>query len=202
MPTKTATQNLTIPSSTDYIEDQWLYQQTMASELEARFNSHALDVARYTPRQLAVIDCTITRNYTIADPNRYDRFVTFDSVLVDTGGMADLSNNPWALTPQETGYYHYSAYVKILPSGCTGPGAVQLNLGTYGSGTIAANSSDSYSTEVALTGSTSVNASGELMVSAVGSAFGHALITFLGSSCAATYTPTYARLSLYKVRDL
>lgn len=205
MPTTTGTQNLTIPSSSDFIEDQWDYHGQMARQLEQRYNLHDADAARYNPRALTIVDCTVQASYPnpVTDNNQFDTMIKFDTVMVDTAGMADLENNPWALTPQETGMYHFNCYVKILPSGCTGPGMVTLSTSARNAaGTMQTIGNITQSTEVAAAGTTSVNLAGELIVTVLGKAFGHAIIGFLGGSCASTYTPVYARLGIYKVRDL
>lgn len=203
MPTTTGTQNLTVPVSTDNIEDQWSYQAAMAGQLEQRFNSHDADVARYNPRATAIIDATAIRNYPnpVTDNNQFDTMIRFDTVMVDTVGMVDLESNPWAVTPIETGMYHFNCYVKVLPSGCT-TGGVQARLQSIGTGTVSVNSTASQSAEVALTGSTSVNWAGEFLVSKLGSSVGFVIVSFYGGSCAQTFTPVYARLGVYKVRDL
>lgn len=205
MPTTTATQNLTVPVSTDFIEDQWSYHAAMAGQLEQRFNSHDDDAARVSPPPLAVLDCTISRNYPTpaTDNNQYDTMIMFDTVVVDTAGMADLDVNPWALTPPTVGMYHFNCYVKVLPSGCTGPGTVTLSLSSRGAtGVIFDVTGKTQSLEVALTGSTSVCVAGDLWVTSLGKSYGFPIIGFLGSSCAATFTPVYARFAMYKVRDL
>lgn len=202
MPTTTGTQNLTIPTSTDNIEDQWLYHSQMAAQMEQRFNSHDADALRVNPRPLAIIDCTVSRDYPLNTLSQFDRTVLFDTVMVDTAGMVDLVSQPYAITPQETGEYHYSAYVKILPSGCAGPGAVSMFIAAQGTGTLDGNLSGSFSVEVGVTGSTSVNASGDVRVTALGSSIGFCQFSFLGSSCAQTFTTVYGRLCVYKVRDL
>lgn len=203
MPTITGTQNLTVPVSTDFVEDQWLYHGQMAGQMENRFNSHDSDYQRYSPPALTIIDSTIVQNYPnpVTDSNQFDTMIRFNTVMVDVTGMADLESNPWALTPQETGMYHFSCYAKVLPSGCN-PGVVTGTVSARGSGTISVCSTSTQSLEVALTGSTSVNWAGDFMVTKLGSAFGFPVIGFLGSSCASTFTPVYARLGAYKVRDL
>lgn len=202
MPTTTGTQNLTIPSSGDFIEDQWLYHGQMAQQMEQRFNAHDADAVRVTPRPLAIVDCTIQRDYPLNTASQFDRMAIFDTIMVDTAGMVDLAAQPWAVTPQETGMYHYSAYLKVLATNCTGPGAMSLFVTSRGTGSIDGTLSGSFSPEVGLTGNTSVNVSGDFRVTALGSSVGFLQPSFLGSGCTTIFTTVYGRLCVYKVRDL
>jgi len=204
MPTTTGTQNLTIPSSTDNIEDQWLYHSQMANQMEARYNLHDTDVARYSPPALAVVACTLIKSYPnpVTDNNQFDTMIQFDTVMVDTVGMVDLEVNPWALTFLETGMYHFNCHAQVMPSGCTGPGYVTGSGSARGLGSVTVVGAGTQSIEAATSGSTSINFAGDAYVTKLGSAFGHIIIGFLGSGCASTFTTLYARMGMYKVRDL
>jgi hypothetical protein len=206
MPTITGTQNLTIPVSTDFVEDQWSYHAQMAKQMEQRYNLHDSDAARYSPAPLTIVDCTIQAIYptSVADNNQYDTMIKFDTIMVDTAGMANLDVVPWALTPQETGMYHFSCYVKILPSGCSTGGLATLNLSARGAaGTVFSTGSAGQGVEMNSAGTTSVSLAGDIAVTVLGKAFGHPIIGFFGAGCTTQqYTPVYARFGMYKVRDL
>lgn len=207
MPTTTGTQNLTIPSSTDAVIDQWSYHAQMALQMEQRFNSHDVDVARASPFPTAVVDCTVAGTYPLNTANQFDRIVKFDSIATDTGSMVDLETTPQALTPQETGYYRFGVYVKLNASLCTGPGYVELFTSARGNsgtqvGWSSGNGPASSSVEVALTGSTSVWASGDIEITSLGLSVGYPLIVFIGSACATSFVTQFARMWLYKTKDL
>lgn len=110
MADKTATQNLTRPQSTDLVRDQWLFQRTLARELDARHAGHDADIARSRTPPMTLLRASTWRTYNLVSGVDDDRVIQWDEVIVDTAGAANLSLNPKYLTIPEPGYWHAGCY--------------------------------------------------------------------------------------------
>lgn len=102
----TSTQQLPYPAGGDRPCDSWMTWNSLAFTVEDRLT--ALDTvldktARAVP--LAKAQCSVPRQL-----SANDYFVIFDTVDVDTDGMANLAGNPKFLVPQTAGYYHINAW--------------------------------------------------------------------------------------------
>jgi hypothetical protein len=126
MPGTTATQKLTYPTSGDNLKEQAQYLETLARQVDARVASNAAMLARQLDRPFAVIDCTIPNVISTTAVNAID----FDSVVLDTAGLVDLSSDQRVIT-LSPGYWILGGYVDFIgsPGGsnCT-TGAITLRL--------------------------------------------------------------------------
>lgn len=126
MPGTTATQKLTYPTSGDNLKDQGTYLATLAKQVDARVAANASLLASQLDRPCAIVDCTIPNviSTTIGTP------IKFDSVVLDTAGLVDLSADQRIMT-LPPGYWIIGGYVDFVgsPGGsnCT-TGAVKLQL--------------------------------------------------------------------------
>lgn len=126
MPGTTATQKLTYPTSGDVLKDQALYLETLARQVDARVASNASILASQLDRPFAVIDCTVPNAISTTAVSA----IKFDSVVLDTAGLVDLSADQRVITIPP-GYWLLGGYVDFIgsPGGsnCT-TGAITLRL--------------------------------------------------------------------------
>jgi hypothetical protein len=126
MPGTTATQKLTYPTSGDNLKEQAQYLETLARQVDARAKSNAAILASQLDRPFAIIDCTIPNVISTTAVAA----IKFDSVVLDTAGLVDLSADQRVIT-LPPGYWLLGGYVDFIgsPGGsnCT-TGAITLRL--------------------------------------------------------------------------
>jgi hypothetical protein len=130
----TATQKLTYPTSGDILKQQAQYIETLAKQVDARSGSTADAAAAQLDRPFAVLDATIQRTNptsVTAAPARA-AFVVFDSVVIDTAALVDLTADSTVISLTSPGTWLVGAYVDYvgIPGGssCTSVGSLTLNL--------------------------------------------------------------------------
>jgi len=187
----TATQNLTYPTSGDLLKDQGLYIQTLAEQLEARLNSHDADLARSKVPPFAVVEVLTPNGYPLSLP-----FV-FDTVLIDTDGMVDLTVDARKIKLTRTGWWNVGIYAHMGASGCN-PGFFSLYL-----------DSDTNTSGVPiqqfqkenLVGYSAMVSEGDVQANVLPCDI-HAYALSSGTSCSSSFTLNKARMWAYWVRDL
>jgi len=129
MPGTTATQKLTYPTSGDNLKEQAQYLETLAKQLDARTAANAAILARQLNRPFAAIDCTVPNSISAVNSSS---LILFDSVVVDTAGLVDLSADRRVISLNSTGYWLVGAYVDFSgsPGGsnCATIGAINMQL--------------------------------------------------------------------------
>lgn len=133
MPGTTATQKLTYPVSTDLLKEQAQYLETLARQIDARASSHAASIASQTNRPFAILDATVQRQYPTSVNAVPDSagFFDFDSVVVDTAGLVDLTASTKSISLNSTGTWVIGCYAAFtgLPGGssCASLGSLTVN---------------------------------------------------------------------------
>jgi len=202
MPGMTATQRLTYPTSGDNLKEQAQYLETLAKQLDARAAANAAVLASQLNRPFAVIDCTIPNSISTTTTTS---LIKFDSVVVDTAGLADLSADQRVIT-LPPGYWLVGGYVDFLGtagggSNCT-TGAITLRLNCD-------NATPNIWSQMGKDGGsgglhTYVQASGLAQVASPalpGKLYLNADIAY-GSACTFVLTAFTARMWAFKVREL
>lgn len=200
MPGTTATQKLTYPTSGDNLRDQATYLATLAKQVDARVKANADILARQLNRPCAIIDCTTpsTISTTVSTP------IQFDTVVVDTAGLVDLSLDRRLITLNSTGYWLLGCYVDFsgTPGGsnCTTNGAINLKINcdngtpsTWSNYVKDFNVVHSYVCCAGLTQVTSPSAPGKVYLTGD---------IANGTGCTFSLTTTAARMWAFKVREL
>lgn len=195
----TATQNLPYPTSGDRVMDQWLHQKNLALAAEDRFSSHNVDLARATDVPLVVVEQNIPRDYPTSGFAAGDDLTVFDTVLVDTAGMADLATDPKSISIKQNGYWRVGGYLHVVNGlACSaGTGTLFLAIGS----TNATGSTDTNQAHDGVIGEVEVYATSEIRVSGNNSTVYMSASTS-GVSCPAIISVDYARLYLFWMRDL
>jgi hypothetical protein len=201
MPGTTATQKLTYPTSGDNLKEQAQYLETLAKQLDARVAANADLLARQLDRPCAIIDCTVPN---VISNQLSSSLIQFDSVVLDTAGLIDLSSDRRVITLNSTGYWLVGGYVDFQGtpggSGCSSLGAIALAL-NCDNGVAARwpnfvkdlNSGHSYLHTSGLTQILSPSAPGRLYMNAALSG---------GTGCGTTFNVFTARMWAFKVREL
>ena len=130
MPGTTATQKLTYPTSGDNLKDQATYLATLAKQVDARVAANANILANQLNRPCAIVDCTIPNTINITS-NQLS-IIKFDSVVVDTAGLVDLSADQRVIKLNSTGYWLIGSYIDFIgsPGGsnCASVGSITVGL--------------------------------------------------------------------------
>jgi hypothetical protein len=192
---KTATQNLTRTQATDDPRKMALYLKTLATEADQRMTAHYRDLARSQGPPFAVLRLNEPAVVDTAVSDPWSGTIFFDTVEIDTAGLADLSAAANQISLTETGYWWVGGYALLDGLGASGADVgvfvrangeagsdYRRNLlqGNMGSGT-------SYPIQVTnLTTVTNV----------------FLTVTNSGSTARTTTTVTFAELWACKVRDL
>lgn len=119
----TATQNIRKPESTDDPKQLAAYFAQTAGDFDLRMAAHFFDLDRALNPPFAVVRAnTVVILDISAQPGNspYAGSMPFDTVEIDTNGMADLSDNAYQITLNETGYWWIGGYARIsgfVPSG-------------------------------------------------------------------------------------
>jgi hypothetical protein len=168
--------------------------------VDARVNANATLLARQLNRPFALIEC-LTPNAistTVQNP------IKFDSVLVDTAGLVDLSLDQRVITLNTPGYWLLGCYVDFQgsPGGsnCSTLGAINLKIqcdngtpNTWSNYVKDFNAVHSYVCCSGLTQIASPTALGKMYVVAD---------IANGTGCSFSLTAAYARMWAFKVREL
>lgn len=198
MPGITATQRLTYPTSGDNLKEQAQYLETLAKQLDARAAANAAILARQLDRPFALIDCTVPNVISTTAVS----VIQFDSVVLDTAGLVDLSSDRRVITIPP-GYWLLGGYVDfvgaVAGSNCTN-GAITLRLNSDNATPVnfsqmAKDFSDTH---------TYVECSGLAQVTdpaLPGKVYLTADIAY-GSACTFLLTANTARMWAFKVREL
>lgn len=201
MPGTTATQKLTYPTSGDNLKDQAAYLETLAKQLDARSQANANLLASQLDRAFAVIDCTIPNTISTTAGTA----IKFDSVVLDTAGLVDLSADQRIIT-LPTGYWLLGGYVDFLGtqgggSNCT-TGAIKLLLNCDNGNPI---NFSQFAKDVGSAGlHTYIQCSGLAQVTnpaLPGKVYLTADVAY-GTGCLFTMTANTARMWAFKVREL
>jgi hypothetical protein len=203
MPGTTATQKLTYPTSGDNLKDQALYLRTLGKQVDARVAANAAFLARQLNRPCAIIDCTIPNAINI-NSNQLS-IIKFDTVVVDTAGLVDLSSDQRIIKLTSTGYWLLGFYVDFqgTPGGsnCTSNGSITALLNcdngtpnTWSNFVHDFNLTHSYVGGSGLTQITNPALPGNVYVQGTG--------TGLGTGCTGLLTAATARMWAFKVREL
>lgn len=188
MTDKTATQNLTRTTGSDSLDQFSVYLTTLRDEVDARMTAHFYDLSRSQVPPLARI--SLRTPYTAA--NDGNARMVYDTVDVDTDGMADLSVDARSLTFNTPGYYAVGTYVLVTPG--SGPATSQWTVAVVGVGGGGRSVNDAQGSQIGLSSASmlQVTAPGTT-VQTQRSAFGSAW---------PQWTFNFATLWAYKVRDL
>lgn len=207
----TATQNLTYPTGSDFVRDHSAWVETLGRQIDARLTSHDVDAARYGDgRPLCRLKTSGTQTVTPGAANRLDQMVKFDTVDVDTDGIANLDAINWGVILNTAGYYRYGFYVSLLTTGCvTGTGFAQFSINSglpasipapaptfIGGGRIT--TAPDNQTGFSCNGCSSGIARADTPPALVG---GVVPSIYAGTTCATVLTVLTARLWVYKIRD-
>jgi hypothetical protein len=123
----TATQNIHKPEGTDDPKKLADYFAQTATDIDRRMAAHFYDLDRVVNPRFAVVRVSAPLNVDInVLPNGapYLGSVPFDTVEIDTNGMADLSANAYVINLNETGYWWIGGYARLsgfVPSGNSDP---------------------------------------------------------------------------------
>lgn len=113
----TGTQNLHFTDVTDAVEDHSTNLEVLARQLDSRLRSHDLDVTRFsTDLPMCVMDITLPTTTNWNTQNVLDAMLRFDTVQLDTDGMANLDVLPHAMTINTPGWYQFGFYAFQLTS--------------------------------------------------------------------------------------
>lgn len=203
MPGTTATQKLTYPTSGDNLKDQAQYLETLAKQVDARAAANAAILAKQLNRPCAIIDCTVANPISNQDSTS---LVLFDSVVLDTAGLVDLSSDRRVITLSTTGYWLLGCYVNFTGSpggsGCATNGALAMSLN---SDNTTPGRWSNYVKDLSL-GHCTVHASGLAQVSnpaLPGRCYINASLACSScTGCPTTFTVSTARMWAFKVREL
>jgi hypothetical protein len=195
----TATQNLPYPTSGDRVVDQWSHQRNLANALEDRFNAHASDLLRAQNVPLVVLEQTIQRDYPTSGFSPGDELVSFDTVLVDTAGMVDLTVNSKNVPILQNGYWRAGGYLHVVNGlACSaGTGTLFLAIGS----TNASGSTDTNQAHDGVVGEAECHVESEIRVSGNNSTV-FMFPSTTGTTCPNFISVDYARFYLFWMRDL
>lgn len=200
----TGTQNLHFTDGTDAVEDHSTNLEVLARQLDSRMRSHDLDLTRFsTDLPMCVMDITLPTTTNWNTQNVLDAMIRFDTVQLDTDGMANLDVLPHAMTINTPGWYQFGFYVYQAVS-------------TFNAGSeilIEANNTVSAYSKVSLSGipwsictdqGNGVPGGGSLLGNgAVGDTWGFVKVApWVSTGGQNVVTTNFARLWAYKVRDL
>lgn len=104
----TATQQFPYPTGPDKPCESWKTWKTMAQGLDSKLTALSADLDR-TARAVPIAKVSMTGPFPVGGDS--DGEIVFDTVHVDTDGMADLNRAPKVLLPTRRGWY--SAYAHI-----------------------------------------------------------------------------------------
>lgn len=187
MTDKTTTQNLTRTTSTDDPKLMAGYLATLAKEIDQRMRAHYYDLGRSQYRPCVVISKTIAE---VVDTGvSGSSFVRYDTVDVDTGGMADFSVSNLGFTLSEFGWWAVGGYLQNTGFGAVNSD-VMLEISQAGYNTVR-DGGHAFDP---------VSLSGIIQVTSPTSIVSQMLNT--GSSTTLVTTVQAAQLWAYKVRDL
>jgi hypothetical protein len=117
----TATQKLTFPDTTDDPRLHWQFLKTLALQVDSRAQTHAnLVAAGVIPKFAMVTAIAQTLQVLPADPAL--GYITFNTVVADTAGLADFTQNRQILTLNDLGYWLVGINAAIQGLGCTNGG--------------------------------------------------------------------------------
>jgi hypothetical protein len=199
----TATQKLTYPTSGDLLKQQAQFIETLARQVDARAGASADAVASQLDRPFAVLDATVARSYPTSVAAVPDRagYVTFDSVVVDTAGLVDLTLDTTVIFLNQPGTWIVGAYADYsgTPGGsaCASIGSLTMNLHAQNA---TPSTFHAYVKDFNLTHSY-MSCSG--LVRITGTSIGRLFIDTdnQGTSCAAALTVATARMWAFKARE-
>jgi hypothetical protein len=185
----TATQNLTRTTATDDPRQMASYIQRLATDIDQRMTAHYHDLDRSSTPPAACI--RVTTPVTVDSAAAFPQIV-FDTVMFDTAGLVDLTNDPRQIQLLYPGYWCIGAYVQTSGFG-GGSTDVGILLKSGGSTT----NSDYHDASLGVSGSYSLvetTLSGQGEIAALG-------LVALGSPSTFVTTVTFAELWAYKIRD-
>lgn len=197
----TATQKLTYPDSGDQLNQQAQFLETLAKQVDARASANAAVLASQLNRPFAIIDCTIPNSISATDSSSLP---LFDSVVVDTAGLVDLSLDRRYINLPTPGYWLLGAYVDFVgsPGGsnCATIGAINCALNCDNS---VANRWTGYVKDVN-TGHSYVCTSGmaQILSTALPGRVYLSASLAAGTTCTNVFTVSTARMWAFKVREL
>lgn len=203
----TATQNLHFTDGTDAVEDHSTNIEVLARQLDARLRSHDLDTDRFgEDKPFCVLDITVPQILTVASGLSVGAIV-FDTIRVDTAGMADLDALPQAMSMRSPGYYQVGFYINSSGTGCVaGSGAAlwQANQSAISPYPTMALYGSAHSQIVDFANGWPAGGAASILARSddATETWGWMNVLVTGTSCPATITINYARLWAYKVRDL
>lgn len=201
MPGTTGTQKLTYPVSTDILKEQAQYLETLARQMDARTGASADALARQLNRPFAIIDCTVENQISATNSASLP---LFDTVVVDTAGLVDLSSDRRVINLNSTGYWMIGVYLDFVgvPGGssCATIGSINAQLrcdnGTPNRWSNYVKDQNTGHSYVHVTGLTQI-----ISPSAPGVVYSNASIS-AGTGCANLFNVSRARMWAFKVREL
>lgn len=130
MPGTTSTQGLIYPTKTDRLRELPAQQKSLALQLENRWNSHQHDLDRALTRPAVAVAATVAQTLQTFGGDPDAEVIRWDTVLFDTAGFADLSNDTRGIdTSGVPGYYSVGCWVSHGQIGGTSP-VITLSLDT------------------------------------------------------------------------
>lgn len=122
MPGTTSTQGLIYPVKTDRLRELPAQQQSLAFQLENRWNSHQYDLDRASQRPGAAVAATVAQTVTTFGGAPDAEVIRWDTVLFDTAGFVDLAlDNRGIDTSGVAGYFTVGCWVSHGQIGGTNP---------------------------------------------------------------------------------
>jgi len=124
----TVTQGLTFPTGTDKLKDIPTWLKTLATQLDGKLQSHYLDLARTEVPPFALLNNATPASYTVTGGSSGSNILRFESVLVDTASMVDLTADNRVFNLTKPGHWCVGCYARI--NGPGGTSGVRLMLNT------------------------------------------------------------------------